>query len=301
MSTTSLLEKGPDLKISRLDSNKGVVDVAISNALKHPSRPPASTTTVVTPPLSLEQSLPPIQTPIVTTPITTPSQTPPPQATPGHFDKLTVENYDDWKEHITTVLVNGGLFGIVAGTECHPGGDEQSEKVKTFRSRQALARAEIILHISPSHLIYCFHDEPALIWNALAAANAAHKRITTNTLRRQFHKLYLNHDETMLEFIERVQNMASMLNKAGVSVKNDALIILITSGLPRTYDSFLASLDTLPESEYNLDSIVTLLVAEYQRQISTTLPSREVCSPAAANLNTLEESVVSTPYSSILA
>lgn len=291
MSIASLFENGPD---SRLDSSEAVVGVTISNTLQHPAHRPATTPTVVTPP----QSLPPIQTPVIAAPVA-PSQAPPPRAAPGYFDKLTIGNYDEWKTHITAVLMNDGLLGVVDGTECHPGGEEGIEKVKSFRAKQALARAEIILHLSPSQLVHCSYDDPALIWNALATAHAAHKRIAINTLRRRFHKLYLNHDETMLEFIERVQNMASILNGAGVSVSNDALIILITSGLPRSYDSFLALLDTLPESEYNLGSIITLLVAEYQRQIFTPLHSHENRMPAAAVLTTLEEIVVSTPYSSM--
>ncbi len=81
-----------------------------------------------------------------------------------------------------------------------------------------------------------------------------------------------NHDRL---YSPSVCYIAFLLVEAKVKVSNDDIIMAITAGLPHSYNQFLVSLDTLTDSEYTLNTVITCLNNEYQRQhmyISTTTP-----------------------------
>ena len=48
------------------------------------------------------------------------------------FDKLTNVNYHKWKIYMEALLTHKQLLGVVDGTTRHPGGNEGSQKVRTF-------------------------------------------------------------------------------------------------------------------------------------------------------------------------
>lgn len=262
-----------------LMSSSGVIaDSATPSVLECP------TPIAATPP----QPVSPVHTPASTTTTTSPQVLqPPPLRSSSLFEKLTDDNYNEWKVDMTAFLVSEGLFDVVEGTEGHFGGAGGGEE--QFCAKQSRACAEIRQYVSASQLVYCSDDDPMLIWSALATAHAGQKRANINSLRRQFHKLRLGNEEGMLAFLERAQHMASLLNEAGVAVSDDDLIFFITSGLPSSYAPFLTSLDSLPDSEHILDSVLALLLAEHRRQMS--IPSSTSTFPIP------DEIVVSTPYS----
>lgn len=167
---------------------------------------------------------------------------------------------------MTAVLVRKRLFGVVDGLEGPSGGAEGTKKVKRSHNRKARARAELILHVSPSQLIHCSHEDPAVIWTALATAHAGYRRSTINSLRSRLYQLHLEGSETMLAFVQRARHVACLIKEAGGKVSDNDIILAITTGLPSSYDPCIASFDTLPDSEYNLVTIVAELIFEYQRQ-----------------------------------
>ena len=70
----------------------------------------------------------------------------------------------------------------------------------------------------------------------------------------------------MSAYIARVQHIAFLLEEADVTVTDDNIILAITSGLSRSYDSFLISLDATPDDDYTLAYVIAHLVNEYQHQ-----------------------------------
>ena len=66
------------------------------------------------------------------------------------FDPLSESNYHEWAFFMEAVLVRKDLLGIVDGTVAHPLGSPNSKPVKTYIQKQKLARAKIVLHVSPS-------------------------------------------------------------------------------------------------------------------------------------------------------
>jgi hypothetical protein len=48
------------------------------------------------------------------------------------FDKLTNVNYHKWKIYMEALLTHKQLLDVVDGTMRHPGGNEGSQRVRTF-------------------------------------------------------------------------------------------------------------------------------------------------------------------------
>lgn len=189
------------------------------------------------------------------------------------FPKLNESNYHEWKIYMTAVLTTKGLWEVTCGCERHPGNGEGTKKTRDWRTKCQLARAEIILRVSPSQLAHCSHDDPMMIWNALANVHSSRGRSTITFLRRQLHQLHLERGESISAYVARARHLAFLIDEAGSEITDIDLIFSITSGLPRSYDPFLISLDTLPDSDYTLDSIIGRLANEHQRQAAQT-PSK---------------------------
>jgi hypothetical protein len=200
-----------------------------------------------------------------------------------NFDKLTDGNYHEWKIYMEALLTRKDQLDYVDGTKRHPGGTEGSKKVKDFYRKQSEARAEIVLRVTPSQLAHCRDPDPMTIWNNLITIHSSRGRSTIIALRRCFHRLRLEHTETMSAYVARVRHIAFLLEEADVTVADDDIILAITSGLPRSYDSFLISLDATPDDDYTLTYVITRLVNEYQRQHAHQNPHRD--QPASASDN----------------
>ena len=182
------------------------------------------------------------------------------------FDKLTDGNYLEWKIYMEALLTRKSLFNVVDGSERHPGGREGTKPVKDFYRRQSEARSEIILRVEPAQLVHCRDNDPYTIWTTLANVHLSRGRATILALRRRFYRLRFDRDETISAYISRARYLAFLLEETGVIISDDDLMLAITAGLPHSYDHFLISLDTLIDSEYTLNNIITRLNNEYERQ-----------------------------------
>ena len=180
------------------------------------------------------------------------------------------------------LLTRRHLLPVVDGTERHPGGNEGTKKVHEFYQRQAEARAEIILHVTPSQLVHCNNPDPYIIWTMLLNIHLPCRCSTVLALCRHFHHLCLKKTESTPSYVSRIRHIAFLLKQATITVTDDDMILVLTARLPHSYNNFLVSLDTLPNSEYTLTIIISRLNNEYQCQHmyfstphfqSTTLPT----------------------------
>ena len=104
--------------------------------------------------------------------------------------------------------------------------------------------------------------DPMTIWNNLITIHSSCGCSTIIALCRRFHCLCLKHTETMSTYVAWVWHVAFLLEEADVTVTDDDIILAITSGLPRLYDSFLISLDATPDDDYTLAYVIACLVNE---------------------------------------
>ncbi|RDB31020.1 hypothetical protein Hypma_000182 [Hypsizygus marmoreus] len=165
------------------------------------------------------------------------------------LELLNDTNYSDWSIKMEALLVEKDLWDVVAGTEVMPTTGPNSKTTKAFVRKQKLARAKIILHVENSQLPHTRHSDPRRFGITLLASIAP------------------KHDDiSMQAWIAQVRDAAFHLEAAEFPVDDLDLIIVLTQGLPESYDPLIITLDSTPIDELDVDNIITCLLNEETRQ-----------------------------------
>jgi Domain of unknown function (DUF4219) len=82
-------------------------------------------------------------------------------------DKLNDSNYADWHIKMEALLDEKELWDLVSGDETMPLSGPNSKAIKTFKRKQQLAHAKIILHVENSQLPHTQYADPQEIWDNL--------------------------------------------------------------------------------------------------------------------------------------
>ncbi|OJA07944.1 hypothetical protein AZE42_11021 [Rhizopogon vesiculosus] len=77
-------------------------------------------------------------------------------------------------------------------------------------------------------------------------------------LRRKFHALKKADDVSMQAWIAEVLRIAFQLQEIAVDVTDEDLILVLTLGLPSSYENLIVSLDATPPDELTLDHVIAL-------------------------------------------
>ena len=83
-------------------------------------------------------------------------------------DRLNDLNYADWRIKMEALLDEKELWDVVSSDETMPLFGPNSKAVKTFKRKQRLAQAKIILHVENSQLLHTDYDDLKDIWDSLA-------------------------------------------------------------------------------------------------------------------------------------
>jgi hypothetical protein len=188
------------------------------------------------------------------------------------FEKLNDSNWGVWKMLMRALLVRKNLWDIMDGSEVLPAPTNLNAKaIRAFRKKQAEALAEIVLHVEVAQLSFIQDDDPAIVWEALAAVHQARGMATRLTLRRRFWRLQ-KPEGPMQNFIAETRRLANQLADIGVTVYDEDIILVLTGGLPPSYENFVISLDATPLAQLTLDYVITRLLNEETRQVGATIP-----------------------------
>jgi hypothetical protein len=185
------------------------------------------------------------------------------------FPKLDGNNYYEWRMLMEAVLIRKGLMEYVDGTRAVPLGSPNSKVVKDFLKKQAEARAEIVLQVETPQLSHVRDRDPRIIWTTL---QTVHRGFATRlTLRRKFIMLKKTDDMTMQAWIAHVRRVAFQLQEMiDVSVSDEDIILVLTIGLPPSYNNFIVTLDSTPYDDLTLDYVISRLMNEEARQSHAT-------------------------------
>jgi hypothetical protein len=201
------------------------------------------------------------------------------------FEKLNDSNWGTWKMLMKAHLVRKNLWGVVDGSEEAPAPTNLNAKAtRAFTKKQAEALAEIILHVEIPQLSFIEDDDPAIVWNALTAIHQARGMATRLTLRRRFWRLQ-KPEGPMQTFISETRRLAKQLVDIGVTVYDEDIILVLTGGLPPSYENFVVSLDSTPLPQLTLDYVITRLLNEETRQVGNSVPDPKTDIAFVANSN----------------
>lgn len=182
------------------------------------------------------------------------------------FALLDETNYHEWAFFMEAVLIRKDLLGIVEGTVTQPLGSPNSKAVKAFVHKQKLTRAEIILRVSPSQLPHVRNPDPKVIWDNLRALHQSRGFASRLSLRRRFITMKKGDTQSIQSWIADIRRVAFQLSEIDVSVPDEDIILVLTAGLPPSYDSFIISLDAVSPDLLTLDFVISRLLNEEARQ-----------------------------------
>ena len=183
------------------------------------------------------------------------------------FDKLNDSgNYDMWAYRMEMLLEKMDLWEMIDGSAQAPAAAPGSTAMRKWEKRKRLTKAEIVLKVEDSQLIHTKMDDPALIWTKLQTVHKSRGFATRMTLRRRFHAMAKQEEQTMQSYINQVQELAGKLTDLGSEISDEEAILVLTQGLPDTYDSLIVSLDATPPEALTVDGVIARLINEESRQ-----------------------------------
>jgi hypothetical protein len=195
--------------------------------------------------------------------------------------KLTNENYDVWSILIEAVFTRRNVRDVALGITPRPTTGPNSKGVKDWDRQNAEARAEMILAVEVDQLAHMTAPTAYEIWQELERVHRSRGFATKMALRRQFMTMRMDDNQKMASWIGDVRNVAFRLKKTGITVEDEDIILVLTMGLPDSYENFVVALDSTAPSALTLDYVIGRLLNEESRKLPTT--SREAAFRADAH------------------
>ena len=163
-------------------------------------------------------------------------------------------------------LTTKDLWDIVDGMELRPARSDNTKAVKSWQKKRRLAQVEIILCVEPSQLPHTCFDNPKDIWDNLEMVHWSCGFTMCLSLKPHFLSMQKDKVQPMHAWIAAMQNVVHELADASTEVSEDNIIIILTLGLPPSYENFVIMLDTPPDNQFTLDLVITHLLNEESHQ-----------------------------------
>ena len=179
--------------------------------------------------------------------------------------KLSNENYEIWRILEEAVFLRRNVHDVATGLTPIPATGPNSKGVKDWKRKDDEARAELILSVEPDQLAHMNAPTAYEIWQELERVHRARGFATKMSLRRTFMTMQKRDDQKMSSWIGDVRNVAFRLQKAGVSTDDEDIILVLTMGLPSTFDAFVVALDATDSNKLTLNDVIIRLLNEESR------------------------------------
>jgi hypothetical protein len=190
----------------------------------------------------------------------------------ARFPLLSDANYTEWAMRMEAELIEKGLWEQVF-VELDVNGktvqEIESERAKAVAKRNVKkmgeARARMIMRVETSQLVHMREWDPMVIWAKLAVTHQARGLATRLAKCRKFLTAAKGNEESITSWASHVKGMAFDLEDIRGMVTDKDIIIVLTMGLNKEYDHFVASIDVTPTQELTVDYVVTRMLNEETR------------------------------------
>ncbi len=153
--------------------------------------------------------------------------------------KLTNDNYEIWRVLIKAVFTRKNVHDIAVGLTPRPLTGPNSKGVKEWDRKSAKACAEMILAVKVDQLAHMTAPTAVEVWTELERVHCSRGFATTMTLRRKFMTMRKSDDQRMSSWIGDVRSVVFRLKQAGISVNDEDIILVLTMGLPLSFDTLV--------------------------------------------------------------
>ena len=182
------------------------------------------------------------------------------------YTPLNDSKFHEWSFFTEAILVCKDLMDIIDGTITCPLSSPNHKSVKAFIQKQKLACAKIILHVEPSLLPHCCDPDPKVIWDNLRALHQSWGFASHLSLHRCLITMKKEELRSMQSWVAAIHCVAFQLEEIQVNIPDKDIILVLTTGLPSSYEVLIVSLDLLPPDSLTIDNIVSHLLNEEAQQ-----------------------------------
>jgi hypothetical protein len=173
------------------------------------------------------------------------------------------------------VFTRINVLDVAVGTTLRPTTGPNSKAVKDWDRKSAEARTEMILAVEIDQLAHMTAPTAPEVWEELERVHRSHGFAMKMALCRKFMSMCKPDDQKMSAWIGDVCSVAFRLSQVGVTVNDEDIILVLTMGLPASFNTFVVALDSTDTAALTLDYVIGCLLNEESR-ISVVTPSPSV-------------------------
>ena len=162
-------------------------------------------------------------------------------------EKLTADNYINWKFQMQMLLIGKNLWEIVEGTEILP--DDANQQQRTdFRKRSNKALSLICLSVSTSLSFYVRGAKSGKeAWDCLQNHFEEKTLSRKVALHTKLFAIKFDGTVSMAEHVNKIRTIADQLAALDKEIDESFLVMIMLGSLPKDYHHLLTALETLPE------------------------------------------------------
>lgn len=138
--------------------------------------------------------------------------------------------------------------------------------MRKWTRKRDVAAAELLLHVSEKYISHCDDENPAGTWTRFQLLFCAQGQTTIAALRREFHSMMKLGEESMREWITRVETLVYQLKELDSPLDDIDIINTLMRGIGDEYSPLIVHFESLLSDPNNPDSITIPYVI--QRLIS---------------------------------
>lgn len=179
------------------------------------------------------------------------------------IEKLNHNNYHSWKQKIELLLALKDLDQHISS----PRPKDESEAL-AWDKNDRKTRAIIGLTLSDQILENVRHVNTSTeMWMEIQNVFEQHTLRNKLAARRRFFTVTKSEGETILEFCNRIRQLASTLKSMNVTVQDCDMAMALLCGLPEQFDPLISALDAIgsEENELEFDHVKSRVLQEELR------------------------------------
>jgi hypothetical protein len=128
----------------------------------------------------------------------------------------------------------------------------------------------MILAVEVDQLAHMTATTAYEVWQDLKRVHRSCGFTTKMALCRKFMSMQMDDNQKMASWIGEVRGVAFCLKQAGITVDNEDVILVLTMGLPDSYNTFIVTLNSTDSSTLTLNYIIKQLLNEESRKTPTS-------------------------------
>ncbi|GBN04277.1 hypothetical protein AVEN_145610-1 [Araneus ventricosus] len=177
------------------------------------------------------------------------------------INQFNGQNYCQWKFQRNFALKAKGVFTIANGTKTKPDNDES--KIEKWEKDDAIAMLTIssAMELSQVTLIESCTSSKEMI-EKLDSIFKLKSDFNKMLLLDKFHQLKMECNETMVQYISKLENFAHQVKDPGESISDVIVITNILGTLPPKYRNIRQAWLSVDDSEQNLSNLTALSIDE---------------------------------------